>query len=266
MSNKAMLFLSLPEIVSIPLYFTSQQTHLVCWFTPENSFMGGPLRYLPYIIFGFYSLTFLINNFVYFKNYSKIYNLIVAFITIGPFIGVFYYMYSRKDNDYCALFTSSILLYYICIYIHMAKIDPLTELLNRQSFYQDLRSNARIITAVVSADMNELKFINDNKGHEAGDTALKTVSGIIRDNCGSNGTVYRIGGDEFIILYINTDEEEIKASIEAIRNCLSETSYSCAFGYAMNNHDEDISKIINKADHEMYEDKAVYRKGRVTYR
>ena len=40
-----------------------------------------------------------------------------------------------------------------------------------------------------------------------------------------------------------TDEEEIKASIEAIRNCLSETSYSCAFGYAMNNHDEDISKI-----------------------
>ena len=258
--RKTLIPLLLPEVLSVPLYFTSQKTHLVCWFTEDNSFAGGPLRYLPYIVFGFYSVAFLVSNFIYFKHYSKIYSMLISFITVGPFIGVFYYMYSRKDNDYCALFTSSLLLYFICIYIHMAKIDPLTKLLNRQSFYQDLRVNSRNITAVVSADMNELKHINDNNGHEAGDTALRTVASIIRDNCGRKGLVYRMGGDEFIILYTDTEESEVKSAIELIIDKLSETSYSCAFGYAMNTSGDELSKIISTADHNMYENKAEYKK------
>ena len=262
LSRRNLILLLLPEIISVPFYFTSQYTHLVCWFTEDNSFMGGPLRYLPYAVFIFYSLAFLINNIFYFKKYSRTYNFIIMFITLGPFVGVFYYMYSRKDNDYSALFTSALLLYFICIYIHMAKIDTLTELLNRQSFYQDIRSNARLITAVVSVDMNNLKLINDGQGHKAGDTALRTVSDIMRTNCGENGTAYRIGGDEFIILYTNTSEGEVQKYIEAIRSKMSKTPYSCAFGYVMKDPDDDFKDVVNKADRKMYENKAEYKKAK----
>ena len=258
-SKKMLFLLILPEIICIPLFFTSQWTHLVCYFTEENTFTGGPLRYLPYILFGGYGLIFLAYNIYYFRKNARIYILIISFITLGPFLGVYIYMYHSTDNVYSALFTSSLLLYYIFIYIHMAKTDTLTSLFNRQSYYHDIKTEYKVITAVISADMNGLKTINDNHGHEAGDIALKSIAGVLRDNCGDKGTVYRIGGDEFMILYKNTEEDEIKKCVETMRERMSETPYSCAFGYAIHKPLDNIKYTLNEADRKMYEDKAAIK-------
>ena len=254
LSRRTFVLLMIPVAVSIPLYYTSQWTHLIYWFSEDNTYQGGPLRYWPYVLFGFFALFMLVQNALYFKHYARRIRVAAAYVVVGPILGVLAYLFLGITKDYAAIFTSAILLYYICMYIHMARIDSMTTLLNRQSYYQDL--NGHGITGVVSVDMNDLKYYNDNLGHEAGDTALKTVSVVMRDHCGRGGTVYRVGGDEFMILYDNAAEEDIVAAIEEMRRFMAETPYVCAFGYAMKREDETITDTMRRSDAAMYEDKA----------
>ena len=134
----------------------------------------------------------------------------------------------------------------------MAAIDPLTKLLNRQSYYQEIDLNENTIDAVLSIDMNELKYYNDTFGHNKGDEALVTIATILRDNCGSS-LIYRVGGDEFIVLYHNIIEEDIIKYINIMREKLSETEYTCSFGYSMKK--DSIDEMVTFADQKMYEDK-----------
>ena len=142
----------------------------------------------------------------------------------------------------------------------MAKIDPLTALLNRQSYYKDIESLGDKVTGVASVDMNELKYINDNFGHSAGDEAINTIARVLLENCGRGGTAYRIGGDEFVILYENASEETIVGSIDTMRKKMSETKYTCAFGYAMKGKNEKFDDALREADEKMYRDKAEQKK------
>ena len=211
------------------------------------------------MIFGFYSLVFLIQNLRYFSSYTGKDRLTAVYIIIGPLVGVVYYRIFSENKDYSALMCSAILLYYIFVYIHMAKIDPLTALLNRQSYYHDMELRAKTITGVVSVDMNELKYINDNLGHQAGDDALQTIADILRDNCGRGASVYRVGGDEFVILYSGAGEAQLTEAIAAMRQKLSETSYTCAFGHAMVQPGGSINDAVVEADGRMYADKAAIK-------
>ena len=253
--TRHLLLLLIPEIVSVPLYFTSQWTRLVCWFDETNHYQGGPLASLPYYVFGCYALAFLIRNIRFFRRYPGKSRASFLFVVFAPLLGVLYYVVFDIERDYSALFTSSILLYYIFIYIHMAKIDPLTGLLTRQSYYQDLQLGAKSITGVVSVDMNELKYLNDNFGHEAGDTALAAISEILLDHCGRGGTAYRVGGDEFMILYVGVDAAQIENAIADMRARLAETPYTCAFGLSILRKGLTVEEAIVEADGKMYADK-----------
>ena len=55
--------------------------------------------------------------------------------------------------------------------------------------------------------MNELKWINDTRGHEAGDAAIKAVADCLMQGAGVSKHAYRVGGDEFVLLYVDKDEE-----------------------------------------------------------
>ena len=259
-SKRADLLLLIPEFISVPFFYTSQWTRLICWYSDENGYHGGPLNYWPYILFAFYVVVFLIRNFIYFKRYSPINRLALLFIVLGSSGGVILYLVFEVTDDFGAVFTSAILLYYVCVYIQMARIDPMTTLYNRQSFYQDIINRAGRITGVMSIDMNELKYINDTFGHEAGDKALMEVSRIFWENCGPNGVVYRVGGDEFIVIYIGTTDKEPYAAMEAMQKKLAETPYICAFGYASKAPDVDVESAMREADRLMYENKAVIKR------
>ena len=157
LSRKNLFFVLIPQIVCIPIYFSSQWTKIVFWYTETNDYQTGPLYRLPYVIFGLYILIFLIHNITFFKKYSRFNRLVAIYIVSGSILGVIVYLAFDFSNEYNALFSSALVLYYLCIYIHMAKIDPLTQLLNRQSYYQDMKAFGDRITGIVSVDMNELK-------------------------------------------------------------------------------------------------------------
>ena len=162
------------------------------------------------------------------------------------------------DNN--KLFTSSIVLYYLCLYIHLSKIDALTSLSNRHSFYQDIATGGDNIYSVISIDMNELKFINDNFGHDAGDKAIAEVAKVLFDYTGKSLRAYRVGGDEFIMLYFGTSEEIVINSIESMRKQIDKTSYSCAFGYSIRREKESIDELMKLADEMMYKNKKEMKK------
>ncbi len=195
----------------------------------------------------------MIHNVLYYRNYPRRNRIIAAYIILFPLAGVICYLIFSIDKDYCALFTSALVLYFTSLYIHVSNIDPLTSLLNRQSFYQDMKDKNS--SGVVSVDMNDLKYWNDNAGHGAGDEALKTVSAVLRDGCGAGGRVYRVGGDEFIILYKNATEKDIVNAISAMREKMKATPYVCAFGYAIREENADIAGIIRASDKKLYENK-----------
>lgn len=251
-----MILLVIPEVVCVPLFFTTQWTGFVCHYTENNHWSPGPLRFLPYGLFGLYCLILLIRNFYYFRHYTRENRLVFYYILFLPVVGVIGFLLLDVSDDYSTLFTSCVLLYYLYIYIHMARIDSLTSLYNRQSFYQDMRILDDRITGVASIDMNELKYLNDNMGHEEGDRALVAVSRVLRKGCGSDGIPFRIGGDEFIILYTGANEQKIDGLVELMRQELAKTPYTCAFGVAIKQPGEVLSTVIRRADDRMYINKA----------
>ena len=73
---------------------------------------------------------------------------------------------------------------------------------------------------------------------------------------------YRIGGDEFILLFFHNDEEKICRAQEQIRMSVSGNGYSISAGHAMRNAGENLDDTIKESDSRMYEDKAdYYRQG-----
>ena len=112
-----------------------------------------------------------------------------------------------------------------------------------------------MITGVVSADMNDLKKINDTLGHAAGDLALETVAKCLLETGTRKKRIYRIGGDEFAIFYLGTKTEDIERDIEEMRGELAKTPYVCAFGYEMVDN-KDIDKAMRQADQKMYSKKS----------
>jgi diguanylate cyclase (GGDEF)-like protein len=90
--------------------------------------------------------------------------------------------------------------------------DALTGLANRLEFNErfeaeQLRSERSSRPySLLFIDIDQFKMLNDNQGHRVGDAALKTVSGILRNNSRSVDTVARIGGDQFVLLFPETDE------------------------------------------------------------
>ena len=134
----------------------------------------------------------------------------------------------------------------------MASIDPLTGLRNRQSYYQDISENEHNITYVASIDMNYLKELNDTQGHSAGDEALVVVANTLISSVGKKAKCYRVGGDEFMILFVIENKQEMENQIQKIKDALANCPYPCAFGYAEKMPGQSLDDTIKESDKQMY--------------
>lgn len=146
--------------------------------------------------------------------------------------------------------------------------DNLTDLLNRHAYEEYLeklaaRPDRELDLVVISYDVNGLKAVNDHLGHFAGDELLTGAASCLRESWSSHGQVYRMGGDEFVVLSV-IDEPLLRSiladtdrRIEAWRGQLVDhLSISC--GYAMQRQHPDFSpaELADLADRCMYEAKA----------
>ena len=150
----------------------------------------------------------------------------------------------------------------------IANMDLLTKAQNRNAYenrIKDLENKKEELhaTGVVLLDLDNLKVINDNFGHEKGDEALKLCYQCIRQAFQNEKNCFRIGGDEFAYLYRSNEKDQIPDSIVLLDKLLKEAdkqhsySLSISSGYAFYSADTDISfkDIARRSDAMLYRQK-----------
>lgn len=251
---KYFYFLSLINMI---IYSTCFYSNIVFSFNDNNSFTRGPLGYTSHILCFIYAILFI---FLIIKKYNKqsINKIIMLsfILIISSIAAIFDIKFSSTLFDQTILMCS--LFYYLFLYMEYNKIDKLTNIFNRSTFYNDIEKYKNIITSIISIDMNGLKQINDTLGHSEGDKALITISEILLKSEKNKTRYYRIGGDEFVAFCFNANEKEVKQLIKKINSNLSETKYSCSIGYEMCDSNDNKYDVYKKADKKMYKEKEKY--------
>lgn len=138
--------------------------------------------------------------------------------------------------------------------------DSLTGLFNRNRYIQDLDKKIADPqpVGVLFVDLNGLKEINDQFGHDRGDEALRTCSDHLRA-CFAPDSCYRIGGDEFVVLTHDITEEEFFGQVHHLRLRLqSNAKLHLAIGTHWAPDGSQLPSAIKAADEKMYKDKKAY--------
>ena len=115
------------------------------------------------------------------------------------------------------------------------------------------------LSAVISIDLNDLKKWNDEYGHAKGDEAICTMACCVEAVLPSNCYLYRVGGDEFMLLCFNQPKVIIEQLKTQIKERVSQTAFSCAIGVAYSDDQTDFNKLCSQADKFMYEDKKLMK-------
>lgn len=148
-----------------------------------------------------------------------------------------------------------------------ARTDPLTGCANRRALADDLRravSSARqsgLDLAVVAIDLDGLKKINDTHGHAAGDTALSSLVTTTRGSLRESDSLYRVGGDEFVVLAPFTDAAGARELMRRVEHAGGPrfswgVSSLSSFGFG---DQDDPQQLLQAADADLYEQRRARR-------
>ena len=146
----------------------------------------------------------------------------------------------------------------------LSSTDLLTEVKNRNAMnnrvLKILTGRERVPNSygIVFADLNSLKFINDNEGHGAGDQLLKDGAEILKSTF-ENSEIYRAGGDEFLIIDMENTKGTLSHKVETLRKKSDDPNkISFAVGFYYEENGGDIRKAMREADANMYNDKKAF--------
>lgn len=152
---------------------------------------------------------------------------------------------------------------YIFILSVNSSRDPLTNLYDRRTYYEDISRYKNLVNGIIQIDMNGLKYVNDHFGHNLGDQALLIIGEVVeKSTIKGEMCAYRLSGDEFLILMFQGKKETLIDTVEAIKAAMNKTDYSIAIGYYFINKGSNMSfeEAMKKAEELMYVDKDIYYK------
>ncbi len=145
----------------------------------------------------------------------------------------------------------------------LSTLDMLTGAKNRNAMNNMIsdiiegKTDVKYPYSVIFSDLNGLKRVNDESGHTEGDHLLKatasTLAGVFFE-----GEVYRAGGDEFMILAFDMDEETLAARLGRLEQQADKANISLSVGTYVVHEGEDIRNAMRAADERMYNDKKEY--------
>lgn len=232
----------------------------------NNHYMRGDVFWI-YLAAYFMSIVYLLvitaRTIRKYQNKSKncIY-LIAVFLSIGSTIQVI----CPQIHVTWLCVTLLSILYYVYCNIMWQELDGLTGLLNQSSYLNKTASfNQDAILMVF--DLDDFKDINDQYGHLKGDQCLVEVADSIRNAYFNDGLCYRIGGDEFFVL-LNSDadteacEKRLQKELEKRRKTLAVLP-EVSFGSAVFRVGDDINKVKDIADLQMYQMKAMHKRSKM---
>lgn len=212
----------------------------------------------------------------------------ILIIVISAVLELLYFIFVNKENS------GNILRFGVCLFIlkagldiiregkqlrrddfekqilqNMAYTDGLTHLGNRFAFEQEKDRLEKLddtnITVMV-ADMNGLKYVNDNYGHAYGDKIICKTAELLGEAFNGIGNCYRIGGDEFCILTQNISQDSFDKCVDSMKKQIEDVqgsieAYGLATGIA-HGYAKDVEDVFREADNLMYECKKKMKAGR----
>ena len=149
----------------------------------------------------------------------------------------------------------------------LSVMDSLTQIYNR------LKLNELIDYEIVRAkrfehnlsllmfDIDNFKRINDTFGHQVGDSVLKEIAGLVSKSVRSTNTFARWGGEEFVVLIVETAMEGAKTYAEKLRGDIEKYRFNiagnvtCSFGVAQFMDGDDMESLVKRADEALYKAK-----------
>lgn len=202
----------------------------------------------------------------------------VAFVVVGPTHPVFAIVFGGQVTTLLTMLLLVVVTFSMSALSHeqqttelrrQATRDGLTGLLNRVEF---LRAAQRAIddgpmreTAIMVADLDGFKGINDGFGHAAGDRALTAFADACLAVVGIRGIVARLGGDEFVLLTSGAPAEDVAAAIARSYRGEDGPMPSVSFGIAAVLPGDEVGPLLARADQALYEAKAAGRSRAVRY-
>ena len=169
----------------------------------------------------------------------------------------------KKENEYNQIIITA---------YEKANKDSLTGVRNKHAYVEmETEINEEIVEelqpefAIVVLDVNNLKWVNDNLGHKAGDKFIIDACQIICESY-QHSPVYRIGGDEFVVILRNADYRNRDKLLDDIRQKSLTNAYagkvtvSSGMSVYDSSVDKDVSSVFEKADVLMYENKTEIKK------
>lgn len=143
----------------------------------------------------------------------------------------------------------------------LAFTDSLTGLVNRAKCMQYFAS-VRVPYAIISLDLDRLKYVNDTYGHLAGDRMIRAFADLLTRAFPEAAVIGRVGGDEFLVSIENPTEELCDEGLQKLRELIKEFNegyeefeLSASFGYAFSSEDRSggFESVFILADSRMYE-------------
>lgn len=213
---------------------------------------------------------------------------LITFLEIA-LIGAFYFYLASKDNmDYSFAEFTNIMVYFspfilIAYFTTMlasdvnygrkmfkalSETDEMTNLLNKRSFSPMFNKAAEIAVkythplSVMMIDADNLKGINDQYGHKAGDRLILTIASTIQDSLRTSDVICRYGGDEFIALLPQLPADRALEAGERLRSAVENTSFdvggeriSCTVSIGIATYPDDVAdvnELLDRADETLY--------------
>ncbi|MCI0518825.1 MAG: diguanylate cyclase [Chloroflexi bacterium] len=158
----------------------------------------------------------------------------------------------------------------------LSLVDELTGLNNRRGFYLlagqwiNMAPRMAMNAGLIYIDLDKLKWINDNLGHSAGDQALRETGAVLRNSFRASDLLARIGGDEFVVLAVESADNSTEAMLQRLdeqlkaHNARPGRNFSLSFsiGLARYNWSRPVSldALMGAADSAMYAHKQAKKK------
>jgi diguanylate cyclase (GGDEF)-like protein len=111
--------------------------------------------------------------------------------------------------------------------------------------------------ALVLCDMDNLKIVNDTRGHDAGDKALQLLGSALRSELRRNDEAYRVGGDEFAVVLPLASRLDAERLMRRLRDAVASTadgagSIEASFGITVYEPGDDPERMLARADRALY--------------
>ena len=270
--KKVLIPMLIPACINLILSILSIFNHLLFYIDENNIYHRGNLFYSMAAICFFYLIYTMILIILKHKRIRKQDFIPILVFAVPPFIGGIIQSLFYGFSLIWACVTISILIIFINIQNDQLHKDYLTGLFNRRQLDKYLQLTIQNIDsrllAGIMIDLNSFKMINDLYGHSIGDQALQHTADILRKTFRKNDFIARYGGDEFIILGMIKERDDLFKSIERLKENVAQfnaqkivpytISFSIGYDSFSGQSETTITEFLKHLDHLMYQDKQNY--------